>query len=212
MEQVWYELDLEQADATHNYGDFVFIASILTHAMPNAQPLVRVLLGAIAAIEQHWRSLSLFTGQATEHWSSLPSGISWTYIKNTLKVLRGVVRMFSKVRRAILGGDDSAVAPETDVYPDWPATRTLGTMITLEAKRTGFFSFHASLHSPTMSTPDLFKLALKLLDRRYVKADEQLLKEIQEYQNSIKDQLKIIESPAKYIELWHLVQKTINLR
>jgi len=199
-DQEWYELDLEQADATHNYGDFVFIAYLLKEAMPEATALRRTLLGAIAAIEQHWRSLSLFTGQATDHWSSLPSGISWTYIENTMKVLRAVVRLFKAIRRTIMGGDDGAVAPETDVKPNWPATKTLGTIITLEAKRIGFFSFHASLHSPRLSTPDIYKLAMKLLDRRYVKRDQQLLKEVQEYQNSIKDQLRIFNMPDRYVE------------
>ena len=59
----------------------------------------------------------------------------------------------------------------------------------LSAQRQFFFSFHSILHCVAGPFPDVYKVALKVLDRRYTGPKVVRLKQIQEYQIAVRDQM-----------------------
>ena len=60
----------------------------------------------------NWRSRSIETKQNTEHWGQLPSGVPYTFLKNSFKILKTILTISFDVREfafAVVGGDDDSV-------------------------------------------------------------------------------------------------------
>ena len=61
------------------------------------------------AIESHWRSKTITLKQATDHFGQLPSGVPWTFVKNSTKMVKTVLLDAKELLLAVAGGEALAL-------------------------------------------------------------------------------------------------------
>ena len=103
--------------------------------------------------------------------------------------MRAALRTLGPWKRAVLGGDDIAARTKDAPQFNAKAAQKFGAVLKLEAQRKHYFSFHSLLHCATGSYPDIYKIALKILDRRYTGPMPVRLRQIGEYQIAVRDQM-----------------------
>ena len=109
----WTEIDIQACHASHNrvgppwsrfqeqrlrHEAYQLLRGrdLLKMAAPEARQLRRMMLSAIASIDSHWRSVSIMTKQQTERYASLPSGLHWTFTKNTVQAMRASLGVWKR--------------------------------------------------------------------------------------------------------------------
>ena len=113
--------------------------------------------------------------------------------------------------RGLFGGDDSAVKFRNGlaVVPRLKSLQHLCLRVKIEAVTNGYAHFHSRLIYPHGSYPDIYKVALKLLDRRYFGNDKLILEQVKALQVSAYGQLRsapTIEQQHRMVNLWAMHQ------
>jgi hypothetical protein len=105
----WVEADVSECDASHDLSDKVFLGKILRLMLPKSKRLRRTILAVMMLCDSAWRSVSIVTRQNSTHRGALPSGVPWTFLANSVKVIKHVALDFPSFIRLVVGGDDSAM-------------------------------------------------------------------------------------------------------
>jgi hypothetical protein len=129
----------------------------------------------------------------------LPSGVPWTFLKNTMKIAKSILLDVAEWIFAVLGGDDGSIARMDGTLQKFNKSEQLRMKIVTEEISPGYFQFHSFIHDETCSTPDLLKMLAKFYSRRYTGNDISVEKQVAEYQVSFRDVLQTMPSVAKLI-------------
>jgi hypothetical protein len=161
---------MKERDASHDLSDTVYLRLLLKAIAPGACELRRFVLSAITTATEHWRSRSITTKQRAEALKAI--------------VLAGRGK---QVRRILVGGDDGVVATIGPIDLRFTAVESLRVRMTMNIALHGIFSLHSMLHSAKGSFADVYKMAVKILDRRFPARKEDALLRIRDYQIAFAD-------------------------
>ena len=191
-EAYWLEADVSECDASQELSDKVFIGKLLKLMLPRSKGLGRTMLAILMLCDSAWRSISILTKQNSTHRGALPSGVPWTFLANSLKVLKHVALDFPAFVRLVIGGDDSAIALWTRPLGLWPLSKLLRTLSTVGAINIAYFLFHSLLRCSEGSFVDVTKLGVKILNTRYPPATRMALQAVRDHQQSVQDVLETL--------------------
>jgi hypothetical protein len=185
----FHPVDAVECDASHDLSDVIFPALVLKMLCPELPLLWKFWFAMVSRIEGKWRSRLLINRQSFDHIFKLPSGVPWTFLKNTCKILKHVALDCPGFVYLVAGGDDGVIYKLNARTVSFPLSAKLGLEVTTEQCTQDHFCYHSFIHTPAGSYPDLVKCAIKVLGRRYPVQKEKALEAIESYKLSIFDML-----------------------